>query len=129
MRDEAHRFAVAYHRKLRGKDMFLPGRETIAAEESDSVIGGGGQQDFESIAGMLATTAFLALNIGRVPCRPFCYRAGLSASGLHVGFSLASKFRLLFAVTPPILANGRLAARRTFVVMLFVHVALVGQKP
>ncbi|CAB1118969.1 unnamed protein product [Ectocarpus sp. CCAP 1310/34] len=52
VRDEAHRFAVAYHRKLRGKDMFLPGRDSVATEETDSVSGGGGQQDFESIAGL-----------------------------------------------------------------------------
>ncbi|CBJ49263.1 excinuclease ABC subunit C [Ectocarpus siliculosus] len=52
VRDEAHRFAVAYHRKLRGNDMFLPGRGTVATEETDSVNGGGGQQDFAAIAGL-----------------------------------------------------------------------------
>ncbi|CAM9784540.1 unnamed protein product, partial [Ectocarpus fasciculatus] len=72
VRDEAHRFAVAYHRKLRGKDMFLPGRDTIAAEESDSVIGGRGQQDFESIPGLSSkarhelTTTFGSLEGARV---------------------------------------------------------------
>lgn len=50
MRDEAHRFAVAYHRKLRGKDLFLPER---AVEESAGTGGGGRERGFETIAGAL----------------------------------------------------------------------------
>ncbi|CAM9574423.1 unnamed protein product [Scytosiphon promiscuus] len=57
VRDEAHRFAVAYHRKLRGKDMFLPGRDvTGSAEELDNAGEGSELQGFESIPGLSSKT-------------------------------------------------------------------------
>lgn len=46
VRDEAHRFAVAYHRKLRGKGLFLPER---AVEESERA--GEAERGFDTIAG------------------------------------------------------------------------------
>eukprot|EP00903_Cladosiphon_okamuranus_P010412 g9848.t1 len=49
VRDEAHRFAVAYHRKLRGNDLFLPER---TGEEPDRAWGDGRPRDFEAIAGL-----------------------------------------------------------------------------
>lgn len=60
VRDEAHRFAVAYHRKLRGKDMFLPERDaTGSAEELDSAASSSELQGFESIPGALSTRALV----------------------------------------------------------------------
>ncbi|CAN0032164.1 unnamed protein product, partial [Hapterophycus canaliculatus] len=57
VRDEAHRFAVAYHRKLRGKDMFLPERDaTVSAEEVDGAVGNDGLRGFESIPGLSSKT-------------------------------------------------------------------------
>ena len=62
VRDEAHRFAVAYHRKLRGKDLFLPER---VVGESDGVGGRGGrrQRGFETIPGVLRAAAFRAVRL------------------------------------------------------------------
>lgn len=59
VRDEAHRFAVAYHRKLRGKDMFLPERDAAgSAEEVDRAVGSDVEpQGFESIPGALPLRA------------------------------------------------------------------------
>lgn len=53
VRDEAHRFALAYHRQLRGKDMFSPGE---AVEELEGAGGGGAgdrRRGFEAVAGVL----------------------------------------------------------------------------
>lgn len=49
VRDEAHRFAVAYHRKLRGKDLFLPAGRAGGGVDGDRE----GQRGFEAIAGAL----------------------------------------------------------------------------
>ena len=50
MRDEAHRFAVTYHRKLRGKDMFLPAQAYRAME--DDAETDDGQRGFAGVPGM-----------------------------------------------------------------------------
>ena len=49
VRDEAHRFAVVYHRKLRGRDMFLPAQTSRGAE--DDAETGDGQRDFAAVPG------------------------------------------------------------------------------
>eukprot|EP00752_Nemacystus_decipiens_P008885 g7930.t1 len=49
VRDEAHRFALAYHRKLRGKDLFLPER---LAGESERAVVDDRQRGFETVPGL-----------------------------------------------------------------------------